>query len=120
MRESTRKLNKILLDSLQNVGRKKHAFTRLYSLTYESKLKNNISRFMALSLALLLLFNTVTVLIASSAGYREAGAAMILIAIPYALAEVPSFSDAKEQPSKTAGQNGWSNSAAGADLQRLY
>ena len=66
MRESTRKLNKILLDSLQNVGRKKHAFTRLYSLTYESKLKDSISRFMAMSLALLLLFSTIAGPIGSS------------------------------------------------------
>ena len=45
----------------------------------------------------------ITALIASTAGYRDAGAALILVAIPYALAEVPSLFGREGIPAK----DGW-------------
>ena len=59
MRKSTRQLNKKLLDSLQNGYRKKPTYAYLYSIASFNEAKGHFARFMAMSLALLLLFSTV-------------------------------------------------------------
>ena len=66
MRKSTRQLNKKLLDSLQNVSRKKYVFSRLFSAADLSKVKDRLARVMAMSFALLLLFSTIAGPLSSS------------------------------------------------------
>jgi len=59
-----------------------------------------------IGLALMLISFAITALIASSTDYRSASAAMILVAVPYALAEVPSLFG-REDPTFRDLTDGW-------------